>query len=412
MHKVLVIGRGGREHALAQKFAQTVKVFVAPGSPGMKDIATLVPIDENDFSALIDFSKAENIDLVVVGPEVPLVNGIVNRLEEAGINIWGPRANAAIIEGSKSFAKDLMKKYGIPTASYEVFGDLEAANQYIKNAPLPTVIKMDGLAAGKGVVIAYTKEQALEALESMFAERSDSLIVIEEFLEGEEFSYIAFVAGDRVYPMALSRDHKRAFDNDMGPNTGGMGAYSPVPQIDEETALRALNEILLPTAQAMVKEKRPFYGFLYGGLIATDQGPKTIEFNARLGDPEAEVLLPRLENDLFEVIMKLLKGEHVELKWSESAVVGVVLASKGYPGTYKTGIPVMGLDKLEEDTMVFHCGTEMSSSNVGQVVTAGGRVLLLARKAKDITSAKEAVYKEIKKIQCDNLFYRTDIGIL
>jgi len=415
MHKVLVIGRGGREHALAWKLSkspQVSQVYVAPGSKGMEDVAKSVPLDENDFDALTAFAKKEGISLAVIGPDAPLGNGIVDRFIEAGLPVWGPNAKAATIEGSKSFANDLMKKYNIPTADYEVFTDYETARRYIESAPMPTVIKADGLAAGKGVIIPNTHAEAIEALKEMmkrnkFGEASQT-IVIEEFLEGEEFSFIAFVAGDKIYPMALAQDHKRAFDGDKGPNTGGMGAYSPVPQIsDTDMVKRSIDEILIPIVQAMAKEGFPFTGFLFAGLIVTSQGPKVIEFNARFGDPEAEVLLPRLESDLFEVIMKLLDGHPVDLHWSNDAVVGVVLSSNGYPDAYETGFPIHGLDTLKKDTMVFHCGTDYKN---GQLVTNGGRVLLVARKAKDIATAQKEVYEEVKKIQCDNLFYRTDIG--
>ena len=416
LRKILIVGRGGREHALASKFKQSVietEVFVAPGAFGIENS---IAIDENDFDGLISFAKKESIDLTVVGPEVPLVNGIVDRFQQENLAIWGPCANAAVIEGSKAFAKDMMKKYGIPTAAYEVFSDYDTACRYLDTVKVPIVVKADGLAAGKGVVIAQSKKEACEALEEILVQgKFDELgkgsnnnrqVVIEEYMVGEEFSFIALVAGERVIPMALAQDHKRAFDNDEGPNTGGMGAYSPVPQISEDIVKRAVDEILLPTAQAMVQEKRPFYGFLFAGLIATDQGPKVIEFNARLGDPEAEVLLPRLENDLFEVIIGLLdeRVPQVELKWSPNSVVGVVLASKGYPGVYEVGFPISGLDDLEKDTFIFHCGVGENN------LTAGGRVLLVARMEKDLASAQEAVYKEISKIKCNNLFYRKDIG--
>jgi len=411
MHKVLVIGRGGREHALAWKFAESTKVYVAPGNPGMENVATLVPIDENDFDALTVFAKKEGIHLTVIGPEVPLVNGIVDKFIQAGLPVWGPKANAAIIEGSKSFTKDLMKKYAIPTAAYEVFTDYESALHYVETATLPTVIKADGLAAGKGVVIANTKTEAQEALKEMMENgifgQSGHTVVIEEFLEGEEFSFIAFVASNAVYPMALAQDHKRAYDGDKGPNTGGMGAYSPVPQFGDDVIQRSIDEILIPVTQAMVKEGRPFTGFLFAGLIATSQGPKVIEFNARLGDPETEVLLPRLENDLFEVIMAMLNGDPVDLRWSDDAMVGVVLASKGYPESYETGFPILGLDTLDKDTFVFHCGTDYTD---GHFTNKGGRVLMIACKAKELVAAQKSVYKEIQKIKCDNLFCRTDIG--
>jgi len=414
MNKVLVIGRGGREHALAWKFSKSASVgavFVAPGNRGMADVATLVDIDENDFDALIDFAKKEAIALTVIGPEVPLVNGIADRFMQANLPVFGPTAAAAAIEGSKSFTKDLMKKYDIPTAAYEVFTDYDEACHYIDKAVMPTVIKADGLAAGKGVVIAQSQEEARQALGEMmkdgkFGEASRK-VVIEDFLEGEEFSFIAFVNGDEVHPMALSQDHKRAYDGDKGPNTGGMGAYSPVPQIGNDAVKSATEDILVKTARAMVQEGRSFTGFLYAGLIATKLGPKVIEFNARLGDPEAQVLLPRLESDLFQAITALLKGEAVTPQWSDNAVIGVVLGSKGYPGAYPTGFPIEGLGDLKDDTLVFHCGTDYKN---GQYVTNGGRVLVVARKAATLALAQKEVYEEIKKIRCDNLFCRTDIG--
>ena len=414
MNKVLVIGRGGREHALAWKLSKSASVdavYVAPGNKGMTNVATPVCIDENDFDALISFAKEEAISLTVVGPEIPLVNGIVDRFLQEGLPIFGPKAAAAVIEGSKSFTKDLMKKYDIPTAAYDVFTDYDEACSYIEKVAMPIVIKADGLAAGKGVVIAYSQDEAQDAIKEMmmdgkFGEASKT-VVVEEFLEGEEFSFIAFVNGEEVHPMALSQDHKRAYDDDKGPNTGGMGAYSPVPQIGGDAVKSATEDILVKTAKAMVLEGRSFTGFLYAGLIATKQGPKVIEFNARLGDPEAQVLLPRLESDLFQAIMALLKGEAVTLQWSNDATIGVVLGSKGYPGVYPTGFPIDGLDDLKDDTLIFHCGTDHKD---GKYVTNGGRVLVVARKAATLALAQKDVYEEIKKIRCDNLFCRTDIG--
>lgn len=398
MRKVLIIGRGGREHALAWKFSESAEVYVAPGCDGMEKVAKRVPIDENDFQSLIDFAKDEDINLTVIGPEVPLVNGIVNRFQMARLNVWGPKAEAAMIEGSKSFAKDFMHRHNIPTGFYTVFSNYESACRYVETVQMPIVIKADGLASGKGVIIAHDKTEAKEALAEMLEGaafgQAGKTVVIEEFLEGEEFSFIALVARERVIPLALSQDHKRAYDNDEGPNTGGMGAYSPVPQIDEATIQIALDEIMIPTARYLAKEERLFTGFLYGGLIATEEGPKVIEFNARLGDPEAQVLLTRLENDLFDVIMAMLRGEEIELKWSDDAVVGVVMAANGYPGPCESGLSIEGLDGL--DSMVFR--------------GSGGRALLVAGKGKDIASAKEAAYNDVKKIKCDKLFYRTDIG--
>ncbi|HHT7236276.1 TPA: phosphoribosylamine--glycine ligase [Bacillus cereus] len=410
---VLVIGRGGREHALAWKFAQSEKVekvYVAPGNEGMRDVATPVDIDENDFDALVLFAKENNVELTFVGPEIPLMNGIVDRFKEEGLRVFGPNKAAAVIEGSKAFTKELMKKYNIPTAAYETFTDYEEAVKYIEKVGAPIVIKADGLAAGKGVTVAMTLEEALQAVKEMlqdvkFGEASKK-VVIEEFLDGQEFSLMAFVNGTTVHPMVIAQDHKRAFDADKGPNTGGMGAYSPVPQIPESAVQEAIQTVLHPTAQAMIQENRSFTGILYAGLILTNDGPKVIEFNARFGDPETEVVLPRLENDLVDVCNAVLDESELVLEWSEEAVIGVVLASKGYPEAYKKGEIITGLDRLE-DAIVFHSGTEMKH---GDFVTNGGRVLFIAYKAKDLQEAKDRVYKEIAKIESDGLFYRSDIG--
>ncbi|MCU5129977.1 phosphoribosylamine--glycine ligase [Bacillus cereus] len=410
---VLVIGRGGREHALAWKFAQSAKVkkvYVAPGNEGMRDVAIPVDIDENDFDALVLFAKENNIELTFVGPEIPLMNGIVDRFKEEGLRVFGPNKAAAVIEGSKAFTKELMKKYDIPTAAYETFTDYEEAVQYIQKVGAPIVIKADGLAAGKGVTVAMTLEEALQAVKEMLQDvkfgAASKKVVIEEFLDGQEFSLMAFVNGTTVHPMVIAQDHKRAFDADKGPNTGGMGAYSPVPQIPESAVQEAIQTVLHPTAQAMIQENRSFTGILYAGLILTNDGPKVIEFNARFGDPETEVVLPRLENDLVDVCNAVLDESELVLEWSEEAVIGVVLASKGYPEAYKKGEIITGLDRLE-DAIVFHSGTAMKH---GDVVTNGGRVLFIAYKAKDLQEAKDRVYKEIAKVESDGLFYRSDIG--
>ncbi|HFJ9447633.1 TPA: phosphoribosylamine--glycine ligase [Bacillus tropicus] len=410
---VLVIGRGGREHALAWKFAQSEKVekvYVAPGNEGMRDVATPVDIDENDFDALVLFAKENHVELTFVGPEIPLMNGIVDRFKEEGLRVFGPNKAAAVIEGSKAFTKELMKKYNIPTAAYETFTDYEEAVQYIQKVGAPIVIKADGLAAGKGVTVAMTLEEALQATKEMlqdvkFGEASKK-VVIEEFLDGQEFSLMAFVNGKTVYPMVIAQDHKRAFDGDKGPNTGGMGAYSPVPQIPELAVEEAVKTVLHPTAKAMIQENRSFTGILYAGLILTNDGPKVIEFNARFGDPETEVVLPRLENDLVDVCNAVLDESELTLQWSEEAVIGVVLASKGYPEAYKKGEIIKGLDALQ-DVIVFHAGTAMKH---GDFVTNGGRVLFVACKANSLQEAKDKVYKEIGKIESDGLFYRSDIG--
>ncbi|WP_449538654.1 phosphoribosylamine--glycine ligase [Ferdinandcohnia sp. Marseille-Q9671] len=412
--KVLIIGRGGREHTLAWKVAQSNKVdkvFVAPGNPGMEDVASTVKIDENDFDRLLEFAKEEQIDLTIVGPEVPLINGIVNRFEAEGLAVFGPTKEAALIEGSKSFAKKIMKKYNIPTAEYETFTSYEAAKAYILEKGAPIVIKADGLAAGKGVTVALDLDEALtsvyEMLEANKFGEASAQVVIEEFLEGEEFSLMAFVDGESAYPMVISQDHKRAFDNDKGPNTGGMGAYSPVPQISDEDVQTAIETIIKPTVKGMEVEGRRFTGVLYAGLILTSDGPKVIEYNARFGDPETQVVLPRLESDIIEVIEGLLAKEKIDLTWSNKATIGVVFASKGYPESYETGAAIAGLDNLTDGVTVFHAGTDRKDD---QFVTNGGRVLTVVTIGESLEDAQNTVYQEAEKIQCSNLFYRKDIG--
>lgn len=412
--RVLIIGRGGREHTLAWKFAQSSKVetvYVAPGNCGMTDVSTLVPIEEMDFESLIAFAIENQIDLTVVGPEVPLMAGIVNQFQEAGLQIFGPCQEAAIIEGSKAFTKDLMKKYEIPTAEYRTFTDHVQAVDYINENGAPIVIKADGLAAGKGVVLAMTVEEAIAAIQEIMGDNkfgsAGKKVVIEEYLEGEEFSLMAFVNGNTVYPMVIAQDHKRAYDGDLGPNTGGMGAYSPVPQIEDHIIEKAVTEILRPVADAMVKENCAFTGVLFAGLMLTKEGVKVIEFNARFGDPETEVVLPRLENDLVDVLMCVLHDEPITLKWSNDTVVGVVLAAKGYPEAYEKGHIITGLDQLTESTLVYHAGTTIKE---GQFLSNGGRLMIIACKGKTLIDAKDEVYQQIEKIQSEGLFYRKDIG--
>jgi len=411
--KVLIIGRGGREHAIAWKVAQSPllkKLYAAPGNPGMAEIAELVPVEEHEIEALVQFAKQEGIDLTIVGPEAPLLQGVVDRFEQEGLRIFGPRKEAALIEGSKAFAKQLMKKYGIPTAEYESFTSYEEAKAYVEQKGAPIVIKADGLAAGKGVVVAMTVGEALEALHEMMVEKkfgkASEQVVIEQFLVGEEFSLMAFVHGEKVYPMVIAQDHKRAFDNDEGPNTGGMGAYSPVPQIADDVVEQAVEHIVYPVAKALVTEGCPFTGVLYAGLIATNEGPKVIEFNARFGDPEAQVVLPRLETDLVSFLLDLLDGKDVSLTWTDEAVLGVVLAAKGYPEAYEKGAEIAGLETLKESTLVFHAGTKREDV----LRTNGGRVLLVAAKGATLQEAQREVYDEIAKVRCDQLFYRRDIG--
>lgn len=413
--KVLIIGRGGREHALARKFAESShveKVYVAPGNAGMTDVAELVAIHEKQHQSLIDFAKKHEIGFTFVGPEGPLLNGIVDAFQAAQLSIFGPKGNAAIIEGSKSFAKDLMKKYHIPTAEYQTFEDYNQAVSYLKEKGAPIVIKADGLAAGKGVVVAMNEPEALEALKDMFLGEkfgaASSKVVMEEFLVGEEFSFMAFVNGENVYPMEIAQDHKRAFDGDKGPNTGGMGAYSPVPHIQPEIISSAYEEILLPTAKAMVAEGRPFTGILYAGLIATQAGPKVIEFNARFGDPETQVILPRMKSDIMEVLTKVMDLEECELEWKDQSALGVVMASEGYPSVYKKGTVIDCLDQVAEDIHIYHAGTVKNDQN--QFVMNGGRVLLLTSLADTLEQAHSLVYRNIERIQCPDLFYRRDIG--
>lgn len=411
--KVLVVGRGGREHAICKKIKeskQVNEVFVAPGNAGMTDVAKQIPISEDAHDELVKFAKEENINLVIIGPEAPLNAGLADRFLADDIPVFGPKKDAAIIEGSKSFAKKLMKKYHIPTAEYAVFSNYEEAKAYVEEKGAPIVIKADGLAAGKGVVVALTMEDAQNSLKEMmlnaqFGEAS-ATVVIEEFLEGEEFTLMAFVNGDIVIPMEIAQDHKRAFDGDKGPNTGGMGAYSPVPHIDDNAIETAIETALIPTAKALVKEGRSFCGILYAGLILTKDGPKVIEFNARFGDPETQVVLPRLKSDLFEVIMKVIDGEKPEITWTDEAMIGVVVASNGYPGNYKKGAVINGLDQM--DAFIYHAGTDKNEQ--GECITNGGRVLLVGVQADTLKDAQIKVYDELKKLDCDGVFYRKDIG--
>ena len=413
---VLIIGRGGREHAICRKVSESMnveKVFVAPGNVGMTDVAERISIAESEHEQLLQFAKENHVGLTIIGPEVPLLEGLADKFEQAGLAVFGPRAAAAEIEGSKSFAKELMKKYQIPTADYAVFTNFEDARNYVEEKGTPIVIKADGLAAGKGVTVALTKEEALGSLEEMLIDAkfgaASSRVVIEEFLAGEEFSLMAFVNGEVVVPLEIAQDHKRAYDGDLGPNTGGMGAYSPVPQIGAETIQIAVDTVLLPAAKAMVQEGRSFCGVLYAGLIKTSEGPKVIEFNARFGDPETQVVLPRLKSDLVQVIMKLLGGDEPVLEWDEQSMIGAVVAAEGYPEAYEKGTVLTGLaDFNQEEVFTFHAGT--AKNDQGEFVTAGGRVLLVGAKAESLVAAREKVYLELEKLTSDGVFYRKDIG--
>jgi phosphoribosylamine---glycine ligase len=411
---VLVIGKGGREHALVWKFSNSPsvsRVYAAPGNPGTEKNAVNVPIKENEIDELVAFAKSEEIALTFVGPEVPLLDGIVDRFKEAGLRIFGPSKAAAQIEGSKSFAKNLMQKYEIPTAASETFTNYDQALNYVREKGAPIVLKADGLAAGKGVIVATTLEEAEDGLYALMVDKrfgaASEKVVVEEFLVGEEFSLMSFVNDEVVLPMEIAQDHKRAFDGDQGPNTGGMGAYSPVPQIPDAAVQKAIQDIVLPTVSAMKKEGTPFTGILYAGLILTNEGPKVIEFNARFGDPETQVILPRLENDLGKLLVSLLDGKIPELRWSEESVLGVVLASEGYPVSSSEPQLIKGLENIQEDTNVFHAGTK-STGNALQ--TDGGRVLLVASNGNSLEEAQRNVYEEMKKITCEGSFYRKDIG--
>lgn len=411
---VLIIGGGGREHAIAwcaHQSSLVENVYVAPGNAGMEEIATIVGLGESDHDALVQFAIQSDVDLVIIGPEVPLLEGIVDRFEHEEINVFGPRQNAAMLEGSKSFAKDIMNRYGIPTGVSKTFSDYEEAAAYVTQEGAPIVIKADGLAAGKGVTVAFTEEEALGALSHVLCDdafgEAGAQVVVEEFLEGQELSLMAFVNGTTVVPMVGAQDHKRAFDGDAGPNTGGMGAYSPVPQFSEADVDRAVAEVLQPVANAMVEEGRSFTGILYAGLMMTSDGPKVIEFNARFGDPETQVVLPRLKSDLIEVILKLLNGEHVELEWSDEAVVGVVHASIGYPEAYAKGVAIKGIEAAANEALVFHAGTKKAA---GEWQTNGGRVLLVASTGATIKEAQSAAYEASSKIESDGLYYRKDIA--
>ena len=408
--KVLVVGSGGRCHAIVEalsKSAQVDKIFCAPGNAGIAALAECVAIKETAVEELKAFALEQGIELTVVGPEVALEAGIADSFTEAGLRIFGPKKAAAQIECSKQFAKDLMKKYEIPTAGYETFEDFDAAFEYVKAGSLPTVLKYDGLAAGKGVVIAETLEQAEEALRDMLQDEKfgKGKVVIEEYLEGPEFSLLCFVNGTDVYPMPVAQDHKRAFDGDKGPNTGGMGAYTELPFITDEDLAYAMEKVMRPTAAAMVAEGCPFCGVLYGGLMKTQNGIKVIEFNARFGDPETEVILPRLKSYMYQVFCDVTDGKTPTIEWDEQATLGVVLASKGYPGSYEKGFAIEGTESV--DGSIYHMGTALKD---GKYVTSGGRVMIVVCKAPTLREAQQKAQAEVEKIKCENLFHRTDIG--
>lgn len=417
--KILVVGGGGREHAIVKKLAQSKKnpkIYVAPGNAGTEEIATNVAISVMDFDSLVDFAKKEKIDLTVVGMDDPLVGGIVDRFEAEGLRVFGPRKNAAILEGSKAFSKDLMKKYGIPTAAYENFNDPQKAIKYLETANYPIVLKADGLALGKGVLICKTFEEAKSGIEELMIDKSfgdaGNTIVIEEFLQGREVSVLSFVDGTHYALMTSAQDHKRAKDGDEGLNTGGMGTFSPSPFYTEEVDRYCKEHIYQKTVDAMRAEGREFKGIIFYGLMLTKSGVKVLEYNARFGDPETQVVLPRMENDIIDVFEACIDGclDKIDLKFEDNAAVCVVLASDGYPLEYEKGKKISGLENFEgkTDIFAFHAGTKKVN---GDVVTNGGRVLGITAKAPTLKEARDKAYEATKLIDFENKYMRNDIGM-
>ena len=418
--KVLIVGSGGREHAIAWKVAQSKKVdkiYCAPGNAGISEVAECVPIGAMEFDKLVAFAKEKEIDLTVIGMDDPLVGGIVDVFEKEGLRVFGPRKNAAILEGSKAFSKDLMKKYHIPTAAYETFTDPEKALEYLETAKMPIVLKADGLALGKGVLICQTLEEAKEGVKTLMMDKkfgsAGDEIVIEEFMTGREVSVLSFVDGNIVKIMSSAQDHKRAKDGDQGLNTGGMGKFSPSPFYTEEVDEFCKKYIYQPTVDAMKAEGRPFKGVIFFGLMLTPEGPKVLEYNARFGDPEAQVVLPRLENDIVDVFEACIDGmlDKVDLKFdNDRATVCVILASDGYPVEYKKGFPIEGLEKFKgkDDYYVFHSGTKFNDK--GQIVTNGGRVLGVTATGKDLKEARKKAYEATEWVSFENKYMRHDIG--
>jgi len=414
--KVLIVGGGGREHALAWKISRSPrvkKIFCGPGNAGIAQLAECVDIQDSNMPAIIDLVRREKIDLTVVGPEVPLVAGLVDALEKEGYPVFGPRQRAAEIEGSKVMAKEIMHRYGIPTARYAVFDNAQQAKDYIKQLGGHCVVKADGLAAGKGVIVAEDEQTALAAvndiMENQIFGAAGRRVVVEELLRGEEVSMLAFTDGENVVPMLAAQDHKQVYDNDLGPNTGGMGAYAPAPVLTPELRQQVLENIMIPAVRGMAAEDRPYRGVLYAGLMMTDKGPQVLEFNARFGDPETQPLLMMLQSDLVDVMEALLAGElnKVNLRWHDGAGVCVVLASGGYPGSYGKGEVITGLVDLPENVVAFHAGTALKG---GQVVTAGGRVLGITARAGGIPEAIELAYEGVAQVKFNGMHYRKDIG--
>ena len=418
--KILVVGGGGREHAVIWKLAQSPlaeKIYCAPGNGGISELAECVNIGATDINAMVDFAKEKEIDLVVVTPDDPLVLGMVDAMEAAGIRAFGPRRNAAIIEGSKVFSKELMKKYGIPTAAYEVFTDSASAIEYVKaQNSYPAVIKAEGLALGKGVIIAQNEQEAVNGIHEIMDDKkfgdSGNRVVVEEYLTGPEVSVLAFTDGKTVCPMVSAQDHKRAYDNDQGLNTGGMGTFSPSRLYDDAKATECMENIFLPTIKAMAAEGRPFKGVLYFGLMMTKDGVKVIEYNCRFGDPETQVVLPRLKTDLVEIMQAVIDGclDEVNIEWEDNAAVCVVMASGGYPVSYEKGHEISGIDDANamDGVIVFHAGTKLEN---GKYTNSGGRVLGVNAVDDDLDKAIKRAYEAVGKITWQDEFHRSDIGI-
>ncbi|NUO07528.1 MAG: phosphoribosylamine--glycine ligase [Candidatus Brocadia sp.] len=416
--KILIVGSGGREHALAWKIAQSPmvkKIFCAPGNPGIAEVAECVDIEAENIDGLYNFAVKQKIDMTVVGPEDALIAGIVDKFKDGHLNIFGPGKRAAIIEGSKAFAKTLMRKHDIPTADFKVFEDLKQAKKHLTACEFPLVIKADGLARGKGVFVCKTPEEAGKHLDGIMKEKifgcAGDKVVIEEFLAGEEVSILAITDGNTILPLPSVQDHKAVYDSDKGPNTGGMGAYSPVPLITEDMHLSIEENILVPVIHAMKRENRTYRGVIYAGLIITSAGPKVLEFNARFGDPETQVLLMRMKSDLVPLLLSTAKNtlEEVEIEWHDCASVCVVMTSKGYPDAYEKGFSISGLDSIKalDNVQVFHAGTSMKD---GKVITNGGRVLGVTALGKNIPEAQKAAYGAIQKLSFEGAYYRRDIG--
>ena len=414
--KLFVVGSGGREHAIAKKLLespQVEQVFVAPGNDGMTlDGLDLVDIAISEHSKLIDFAKEHGIAWTFIGPDDALAAGIVDDFNTAGLKAFGPTKGAAELEWSKDFAKEIMVKYGVPTAAYATFSDFEQAKAYIEEQGAPIVVKADGLALGKGVVVAETVEQAVDAAREMLLDNkfgdSGARVVIEEFLEGEEFSLFAFVNGDTFYIMPTAQDHKRAYDGDKGPNTGGMGAYAPVPHLSDALINQSIETIVKPVLKGMIAEGRPYLGILYAGLIVTAEGPKVIEFNARFGDPETQIILPRLTSDLAQNISDILDQQPTEVTWTDKGVtLGVVVASKGYPLDYEKGVVLP--EKTEDDIITYYAGAKFDEKGRA-LLSNGGRVYMLVTTADSVKEAQEKIYAQLKNQETEGLFYRNDIG--